>query len=139
RARTHGGTAGVGNRVAKGGSEARTATEKHEHLRRYRARGVPINRGCQLMGVARSTFYDAPAVVAAPSNIVARIKAICDEFECYGYRRVGAALRHQGVVVNHKKRRRLMREHDLQPKQRRRYVVTTDSEHDSPTFPDRAK
>ena len=27
-----------------------------------------------------------------------------------------------------------MREHDLQPKQRRRYVVTTDSEHDSPIF-----
>jgi putative transposase len=47
------------------------------------------------------------------------------------YRRVGAALRHQGVVVNSKKLRRLMREH---PKQRRRYVVTTDSEHDSPIF-----
>ena len=41
--------------------------------------------------------------------------AICDEFEFYGYRRVGAALRQQGIVVNHKKIRRLMREHDLQP------------------------
>jgi HTH-like domain len=28
------------------------------------------------------------------------------------YRRVGAALRHQGIVVNTKKLRRLMREHD---------------------------
>ena len=36
--------------------------------------------------------------------------------------------------MNSKKVRRLMREHDLQPKQRRRYVVTTDSEHDSPIF-----
>src|SRR5271170_4769379 len=34
----------------------------------------------------------------------------------YGYRRVGAELRHQGVTVNHKKIRRLMREHALQPK-----------------------
>jgi putative transposase len=59
---------------------------------------------------------------------------ICDDFECYGYRRVGAALRHQGVVVNGKKIRRLMREHDLQPKRHRRYVVTTDSNHDSPIF-----
>lgn len=42
-----------------------------------------------------------------------RIGAICDDFECYGYRRVGAALRHQGIVVNSKKLRRLMREHDL--------------------------
>ena len=67
------------------------------------------------------------------------MRAICDEFECYGYRRVGAALRHQGVVVNNKKLRRLMKTYDLQPKQRRRYVVTTDSEHDSPIFADLTK
>src|SRR3984957_5731126 len=108
--------------------------EKREHLRRHRTRGISVSRGCELMGLSRSTFYDAPAVVMAPDDILVRMKAICDEFECYGYRRVGAALRHQGVVVNSKKLRRLMREHDLQPKQRRRYVVTTDSEHDSPIF-----
>jgi putative transposase len=91
------------------------------------------------MGLSRSTFYDAHPVRATPSEVVARIKTICDEFECYGYRRVGAALRHQGVVVNNKKLRRLMREHDLQPKHRRRYVVTTDSNHAGPIFPDLAK
>ena len=32
-----------------------------------------------------------------------------------------------------------MREHDLQPKRRRRYVVTTDSDHAGPIFPDLAK
>jgi putative transposase len=42
-------------------------------------------------------------------------------------------------VVNGKKLRRLMREHDLQPKRRRRYAITTDSDHDSPIFPDLAK
>ena len=91
------------------------------------------------MGLSRSTFYDPPPVARAAGEVLVRIKAIGDEFECYGYRRVGAALRHQGVVVNNKKLRRLMREHDLQPKQRRRYVVTTDSDHDSPIFPDLAK
>ena len=65
--------------------------------------------------------------------------AICDEFEFYGYRRVGAALRQQGLVVNAKKIRRLMREHDLQPKVRRRFVATTDSDHDGPIFPNLAK
>ena len=78
------------------------------------------------MGLARSTFYDVAPVPLEPAELIARIGAICDEFECYGYRRVGAALRHQGVVVNGKKLRRLMREHDLQPKRRRRYIVTTD-------------
>ena len=74
------------------------------------------------MGLSRSTFHDALPVPIAPDELLARIGAICDEVECYGYRRVGTALRHQGVVVNHKKLRRLMRENDLQPKQRRRYI-----------------
>ena len=91
------------------------------------------------MGLARSTFYDAPTAHFGDAEIVSRIQTICDEFEAYGYRRVGAELRHQGVVVNHKKIRRLMREHDLQPKRRRRYVVTTDSDHDSPIFPNLAR
>jgi putative transposase len=91
------------------------------------------------MGLPRSTFYDAPPAVLPDDGIVARIGTICDEFECYGYRRVGAALRHQGVVVNGKKLRRLMREHDLQPKQRRRYVVTTDSDQGGPIYADLAK
>src|SRR3546814_3494510 len=32
-----------------------------------------------------------------------------------------------------------MREHGLQPKVRRRYVATTDSDHDGPIFPNRAR
>src|SRR5690349_6245543 len=90
------------------------------------------------MRIARSTFYDASPVPADDAAIVARIRAICDEFETYGYRRVAAALRHQGLVVNHKKVRRLMREHELQPKRRRRCIVTTDSEHNDPIFPNLA-
>ena len=91
------------------------------------------------MGIARSTYYDAPADSVDDTEIVERMAAICDEFEAYGYRRVQAALRQQGIVVNHKKIRRLMREHDLQPRQRRRYVATTDSDHDQPIFPNLAK
>jgi putative transposase len=89
------------------------------------------------MGLARSTFYDTPLVSVDGDELLARIGAICDEFECYGYRR--AALRQQGVGVNSKKLRRLMREHGLQPKRRRRSVVTTDSDHTGPIYPDLAK
>ena len=45
------------------------------------------------MGLPRSTYYDAPVATADEAEIVARIEAICEEFEAYGYRRVGAALR----------------------------------------------
>jgi len=41
------------------------------------------------MGLSRSTFYDRPPAAIAPNDILVRIGAICDEFECYGYRRVG--------------------------------------------------
>ena len=52
-----------------------------------------------------------------------------------GYRRVGAELRHRGHLVNAKKVRRLMREHDLNPRRRRRFTRTTDSDHDGPIYP----
>jgi len=86
------------------------------------------------MGLARSTYYDQPARPADDTAVVEALFAICDAFEFYGYRRVGAALRQDGLVVNHKKIRRLMREHDLQPRNRRRFVATTDSNHDGPIF-----
>jgi putative transposase len=91
------------------------------------------------MGIARSSFYEKPIVAHDDTAIVETICAICDEFEFYGWRRVRAELRHRGLIVNHKKVRRLMREHDLQPRRRRRYVATTDSDHDQPIYPNRAK
>ncbi|MDX8548670.1 IS3 family transposase, partial [Mesorhizobium sp. VK25A] len=75
-----------------------------------------------MTGIARSTYYDRLEKPADDTAIVEAMFAISDEFEFYGYRRVGAALRQQGLVVNPKKIRRLMREHDLQPRIRRRFV-----------------
>ena len=91
------------------------------------------------MGLPRSTFYDRPSVTVADAEIVGCMRAICEEFETYGYRRVGAALRQQGCIVNSKKVRRLMREQDLQPRRRRRLVATTDSAHGFPVFANLAR
>jgi putative transposase len=68
------------------------------------------------MGLARSTFHDAVSAPRRDSEILARVGAIRDEFAGHGYRRAGAALRHEGVVVNGKKPRRLMREHGPRPR-----------------------
>jgi len=91
------------------------------------------------MGIARSTYYDRPTRAIDDTALIEAIAAICDEFEAYGWRRVRAALRRQGIAANHKKIRRLMREHDLQPKCRRCFVATTDSDHDGPIFPNLAR
>ena len=91
------------------------------------------------MGIARSTYYNAPVSTCDDTAIVKPSGSYATSSSTTAWRRVRAALRQQGIVVNHKKIRRLMREHDLQPRLRRRHVATTDSDHDDPIFPNRAK
>ena len=91
------------------------------------------------MGIARSTYYDAPKRAADDTALVEALHTIKDEFEAYGWRRMQAALGQQGWAVNHKKLKRLMREHGLNARRRRRYVATTDSDHDQPIFPNRTR
>lgn len=62
------------------------------------------------------------------------ITAVCEEHPAYGYRHVGVELRHHGLVVNAKKVRRIMAENSLNPKRRRRYVVTRDVNHNDLIF-----
>jgi putative transposase len=92
------------------------------------------------MGLARSTYYDVPqAQPIGEAQLVEQIKAICAEWPAYGYRRVTFELHEQGHVINHKKVMRLMKENGLSVRARRRFMVTTDSNHDGPIFPNLAK
>ena len=66
------------------------------------------------MGLARSTYYDE--IKGQPieeGRLMAHITEICAEFPRYGYRRITAQLREDGIIVNHKKVMRLMKEHGL--------------------------
>jgi hypothetical protein len=76
---------------------------------------MPTHRG------SRSSIYDPPLVAHDDTALSEATTAICGEFEAYRRRRVHAARRQMGLVVNHEKERRLMCEHDLLPKQRRRH------------------
>jgi putative transposase len=96
------------------------------------------------MSLAPSTYYHrpkgrSPQAVAAEAELIARIRAICAEFPRYGYRRVTAQLKAAGKRVNHKRVARIMREQDLRVRPKRRFVVTTNSDHDGPIFPNLAK
>lgn len=57
----------------------------------------------------------------------------------YGYRRVTAQLRREGWQVNHKRVLRLMREDNLLCVRKRKFVLTTDSKHFWPVYPNLAK
>ncbi len=99
-----------------------------------------VAEGCRVMEVARSSFYDAPSADPVDDTaLVERMYAIQGDFPAYGYRRITAQIRADGVPVNRKRVARLMRLHCLQVRPRRRYVATTDSDHDSPIFPNLSK
>jgi putative transposase len=92
------------------------------------------------MEIARSSFYDVASLDPSDDTaMVERMHAIQDELPAYGYRRITAQLRAEGMMVNRKRVARLMRLHGMQVRPRRRYVATTDSDHDSPIFPNLAK
>ena len=58
-----------------------------------------------------------------------------EEWPAYGYRRVTQELRRRGTIANHKRVARIMREEALTPRRIRKFLVTTDSDHDEPIFP----
>ena len=95
------------------------------------------------MSLARSSYYYQPVIdpteAKANTDIIDRIEAICIELAGYGYRRVTAQLRREGITVNHKKVLRLMRESDLLCHVKRRWTRTTDSSHGLPIYPNLVK
>ena len=106
--RTHAGRQALEIEFLKGRSK-RTTAEKRDYVRHHRPMASPLPRMPFLTGLPRSSYYDAPPVKADDADIVANITGL-DSVQADGYRRVGAELRHQGMVVNSKKICRCMRD-----------------------------
>ena len=67
------------------------------------------------------------------------IQRIAPEFPSYGGRRLTAALRRQKWAVNHKRVYRWMSADNLLCLRKRKFVVTTDSDHGLPVYPNLAR
>jgi len=104
---------------------------------------LSIERMCQLVQVSRAGFYRSlqeQQPVQEEMEVRAAIQQIVlAHRRRYGYRRVTAELRRQGLVVNHKRVARLMREDNLLAVQPRAFVVTTDSKHQLEVYLNLAK
>ena len=68
--------------------------QKRAYVRHCRPPGLSVTQGCRLMGLARSTCHDEPMAPAPDDAVISRIRAVGEEFEAYGYRRICAELRH---------------------------------------------
>ncbi len=87
---------------------------------------------CELAGVSRASFYrswEEQEPTAAEMAVRDAIQRAAIAHRYYGYRRIAAQLQQQGFMVSAKKVRRLMREDNLVAIRRRKFVVTTDSDH----------
>ena len=95
---------------------------------------LSIERMCQLAQVSRAGFYRSlqeRLPVQEEMEVRSTIQQIVLEHRRrYGYRRVTAELRRRGLLVNHKRVARLMREDNLLAVQPRAFVVTTNSQHE---------
>ena len=95
---------------------------------------LSVERMCYLAQVSRAGFYRSfreKQPEEEELEVQSAIQQVAMEHRRrYGYRRITAELRRQGMVVNHKRILRLMREDNLLAVQPRAFVVTTDSSHD---------
>ena len=94
---------------------------------------LSIERMCLLGGVSRAGFYRSlqqQMPVEEDMAVRSAIQQIAVEHRRrYGYRRIAAELRRRGMLVNHKRVARIMREDNLLAVQPQAFVVTTDSDH----------
>ncbi len=110
-------------------------------MSRITAREAPsgqISRLCAAVGLSRATFYryrDPGEPVHTDIEMRDQMQRIALEFPAYGYRRITAQLRRDGVVVNRKRVLRLMREDNLLCLRHRRFLATTDADHGFPVYP----
>ncbi len=94
---------------------------------------MTVERMCELVRVSRASFYRSlkeqrPA--EEETEVRSTIQQIALEHRRrYGYRRICAELRRRGMQVNHKRVLRMMRKDNLLALRRRRFVVTTNSNH----------
>ena len=103
---------------------------------------LPLERLCELARVSRAGFYrwrHAPPGFDHDLDLRDEIQRIALEFGYYGWPRITAELRRRGWGANHKRVYRIMREDNLLCLRKRKFaVVTTDSSHDRPIYPNLA-
>jgi putative transposase len=105
-------------------------------------RGLSIERMVELGRVSRSGFYrfdeDSPSRPDGDMELRDAIHRIALEWPSYGRPRITAELRRQGWTVNPKRVRRLLREDNLLCIRKRKFVVTTNSNHGCKIYPNLA-
>lgn len=93
-----------------------------------------------MIGFSVSSYYYQPKIdpqekARRDCDLRDKIETIQAIFPRYGYRRLRHHLAREGLIVNEKRIRRVMREYGLYPEIRKAFsIATTDSDHDFPVY-----
>lgn len=96
---------------------------------------------CRVLGVSRSGYYESLNRLSSNHSIEddklrPKVKAAFEKGrKSYGTRRIKDELQKQETIVSRRRIGRMMREEDLKVKTKRKFKVTTDSNHDKPIAP----
>jgi putative transposase len=105
-------------------------------------RGLAVKRMVELGGVSRASFYrfdeEGAASVDRDLDLRDAIQRIALEWPSYGRPRITAELKRQGWKVGPNRVRRIMCEDNLLCARKRKFVVTTDSNHGRKVYPNLA-
>jgi len=104
-------------------------------------RGLTIERMVELARVSRASFYRFSEAARPDRDMDLRdaIQRIALEWPSYGRPRITAELRRRGWRVNPKRVYRLLREDNLLCVRKRKFVVTTNSNHGLRVYPNLAR
>jgi putative transposase len=103
---------------------------------------MSIEAMCRLAEVSRGGYYRfLTTPEAGDSDIEVRdtIQRVALEFPSYGRPRITAELHRRGWQVGHERVYRIMREDNLLCLRRRKFVLTTNSNHGRPVYPNVAR
>ena len=104
---------------------------------------VTVERMAQLGHISRASFYrfdeNAPSGRDADMELRDAIQRIALQWPTYGRPRITAEQRRRGWAVNPKRVYRILREDNLLCIRKRKFVVTTDSNHDRKIYPNLAR
>jgi putative transposase len=104
--------------------------------------GLSIQRMCELAGVSRASFYrhwEQQEPTEAEMVLRNAVQRAALAHRHYGYRRIVVLIEREGLLVGAKKVRRLMHQDNLLSIQRRKFVVTTESDHKFQVHPNLAQ
>ena len=107
------------------------------------AQGQPsIEEMCALAGVSRAGFYrdwENKEPKECEIEIRDAVQRAALKYRCYGYRRVAFLVKREGVAVSEGTVRRILRDDNLLAVRRRKFVMTTNSDHGFTIHPNLAQ